>query len=157
MEAETLWLESYEGEVLGEALFSRLAEREDDPERRRQLQVLTVLERSTKELATPVLARRGLTCDVESVRAAAFEMAHAVVALPWAQFLGSFQPVISEYLARYRRLVDLADDGAERAIAEAYVQHELALETFLRRALGEEPGDPTDVILDLPHVAAAAT
>ena len=156
MEADDLWLQSYEGEVLGETLFSTLAEREEDPHRRAQLEVLTLLERSTKELAAPVLTRRGLACDVETVRAGAIGMADAVTSLSWAEFLGSFQPVISQYLARYRRLVDLAGDDEERAVAQTYVEHELALETFLRRELGQEPGDPAQAIFDLPHVAAAA-
>jgi hypothetical protein len=41
-----LWRQAYEGEVLGEALFSALADRTEEPERRRQLEVLALLERS---------------------------------------------------------------------------------------------------------------
>jgi hypothetical protein len=153
--AGELWRQAYEGEVLGEALFSALAERTKEPERRRQLEVLALLERSTKELALPVVDRRGIACDVEAIRRAAGELADAVQALAWDDFLGSFQPVISDYLARYCELVELAEDQEERTVAEAYVDHELALESFLRRALGREPGEPSQPILDLPHVAAA--
>jgi hypothetical protein len=81
-------------------------------------------------------------------------MADAVQALAWDDFLGSFQPVISDYLARYRELVGLAEDPEERTVAEAYVAHELALESFLRRAWGGSPASRCS-ILDLPHVAAA--
>ena len=49
----------------------------------------------------------------------------------------------------------LAADDAELAVARAYVAHELALATFARRASGQEPGDPLEEILALPHVAAA--
>ena len=49
MSAEELWVESYQGEVLGEALFGAMAARESDPDRRHQLEVLTLLERTTKE------------------------------------------------------------------------------------------------------------
>ena len=155
-EADMLWREAYEGEVLGETLFATLAEREPDPTRRQLLQVLTRLERSTKELAEPVLAQRGVTTDVDGARANARSLADGVASLAWSDFLGSFQPVISEFLAKYRRLVSLADDDGERAVAEAYVTHELALEVFLHRALGEESGDPVEPILALPHVAASA-
>lgn len=80
-------------------------------------------------------------------------VADAVGAMTWEEFLGSFEPVTTEFLAKYRRLVELASDDDERAIAEAYVAHEEALAAYARRALGREPGDPFGPILALPHVA----
>lgn len=156
--AAELWVEAYEGEVLGEALFGALASRQADAERSHQLEVLTVLERATKELAAPILERRGLArgdsaASVEMGR----ELAAGVADIPWDEFLRSFEPVTSQFLATYRRLVELASDETERAVAEAYVVHEQALMAFVRRALGEEPGEPLEPILTLPHVAAAAT
>lgn len=153
--AEVLWVESYQGEVLGEALFALLAEREQDPGHRHDLEVLTLLERRTKELAEPVLARRGLDGgDTDASRSTAAELADGLVGTSWEDFLGSFEPVISQFLAKYRQLVELAGDEEERAVAEAYVAHELALAAFVRRSLGAEPGDPLARILGLPHVAA---
>jgi hypothetical protein len=156
MERADLWTESYQGEVLGEALFGLLAQSEGDPDHRRQLEVLTVLERSTKELAEPLLRDREIDLgDTEETLAAAKVMANALDDIPWDQFLGSFEPVISEFLARYRRLVEMAPDEEERSIAEAYVAHELALAAFARRELGQEEGEPLELILALPHVTAA--
>ena len=158
MDADALWVESYLGEVLGERLFGLLAERQVDRGRRGQLEVLATLERATKKLAEPVLERRGFApVDVEETISEAALLADAVAALPWEQFLGSFQPVISQFLEKYRQLVELAVDEAERAVAEAYVAHELALATFIRRSLGEEPGEPLEWILALPHVAAVVS
>ena len=158
MEADALWIESYKGEVLGEQLFAALADREVDPGRRRQLEALTILERATKELAQPVLDRRSLVpVDVNETLTEAHALAEAVAALSWEQFLGSFEPVISQFLDKYRRLVELATDDAERAVAQAYVAHELALATFVRRALGEEIGEPLEEIVALPHVAAVGS
>ena len=155
MSAAELWVESYQGEVLGEALFGLLAEREDDPEHRRQLEVLTLLERTTKELAETVFAPRGLDRgDTATTLSTAAQLADGLADTSWNDFLGSFEPVISQFLAKYRQLVGLAEDDAERAIAEAYVAHELALASFVRRSLGQEPGDPLAEILALPHVAA---
>ncbi len=156
MGADELWIESYQGEVLGEALFGSLAEREEDPGRRRQLEVLTLLERSTKELAEPVLGRRALERgDTEASRSAAVALADAVVGMTWDDFLASFQLITDEFLVKYRRLVELASDDVERAVAEAYVAHEVAIASFARRALGQEAGDPLGPILALPHVTAA--
>ena len=39
MSAHDLWVESYQGEILGETLFGLLAEREEDDGRRHQLEV----------------------------------------------------------------------------------------------------------------------
>jgi hypothetical protein len=155
MGAEELWVESYQGEVLGEALFGLLADRQQDSLRKHQLEVLTLLERATKELGEPVLRRRDLDLgDTAATIATAKGYADAVADLPWDKFLGSFGPVTAEFLAKYRQLVDLAEDEDERAIAEAYVAHEEALAAFARRALGSEPGEPLDEILALPHVAS---
>ncbi len=155
MSAAELWVEAYQGEVLGESLFDLLAERETDPEHRRQLDVLTLLERKTKELAEPVFEGRGIDRgDTAASVATAAQFADGLADTGWDDFLASFEPVISQFLSKYRQLVRLAADDAERAIAEAYVAHELALASFVRRSLGQEPGEPLAAILDLPHVAA---
>ena len=154
---EQLWTESYQGEVLGETLFGRLAERQEDPERRRQLEVLTLLERATKELAEPLLERKGYERgDTAATVTRATELAEAVAGMTWEQFLGSFESVTKEFLARYHRILELTDDESERALAQAYVAHEHALCAFARRALGREAGEPLAEILALPHVAAAS-
>ena len=157
MDAAELWVESYQGEVLGEALFGAMAEREEEPERRHQLEILTLLEHATKELADPVFERRGVgRGDTEKTLADARELADAVAHMTWIEFIASIPPVTVNFLAKYRQLVDLATDGQEREIAQAYVAHEEALASFAHRCLGEEAGDPLERILALPHVAAAA-
>jgi hypothetical protein len=166
MRVEELWVESYQGEVLGERLFGLLAERQQNAPRRSQLEALALLERATKELAEPVFERRALDRgDTTSTIAKAKESADALgdlmpglnegVDAAWRQFLGSFEPVISQFLAKYRELVELAADGEELAVAQAYCEHELALAAFARRALGEEVGEPLGEIFALPHVKAA--
>jgi hypothetical protein len=155
MSASELWVESYQGEVLGEALFGTLAERQDDAVRRHQLQILTLLERATKELADPVFERRQLDRgDTAATLVTAAELAEALAGISWEEFLASFEGITTEFLAKYRQLVDLATDDAERQIAQSYVAHEEALAAFARRALGSEPGEPLELILALPHVAA---
>jgi hypothetical protein len=158
MSATELWTESYQGEVLGEALFGWLADREENPERKYQLQMLTLLERATKELAEPVFERRGIPRgDTEGTVAAAVELARGVSDLPWEDFMAGIIPVTVEFLGKYRQLVALAPDAVERQVAEAYVNHEEALASFARRASRQEAGDPVELILALPHVAAAAS
>jgi hypothetical protein len=157
MRAHELWVESYQGEVLGETLFGLLAEREADAGHRRQLEVLTLLERATKELAEPLFASRSLDLGDTAVSVAeATSLAEVVATMTREEFLSSIGPVTDQFLAKYRELVTLATDDNERGIAEAYVAHEEALAAYGRRALGQEAGDPLAPILALPHVAAAS-
>ena len=156
MRASELWIESYQGEVLGEALFSAMADRQEDPERRAQLEVLVDLERSTKQLAEPVFERKGLDRgDTAATLKSASELADALAVMPWAEFVASIEPVTEQFLLKYRELVELATDDFEREIAEAYVAHELALAAFARRASGKESGEPLELIRALPHVTPA--
>jgi hypothetical protein len=156
MGVSELWVESYQGEVLGETFFGLLAGKESDSGRRRELEVLTLLERSTKKLAEPVFERNGFDRgDSEATVAAATELAKAVESLTWEELLGSIVPLTEQFLVKYRELVELADDGADRQVAEAYVAHEEALASFARRGLGQEAGDPLELILGLPHVRAS--
>jgi hypothetical protein len=148
---EELWVETYQGEVYGEAIFGLMADRETDPVRRRQLEVMALLERRTRELAEDVMDRRGL--DRGDVGAAAQETAEAVAAKSWEELLDWIERVTAHYLVSYRELVESAADQAERAVAEAYVAHEEALAAFGRRASGQESGEPLEPILTLPHMA----
>jgi hypothetical protein len=156
MDAADLWMDAYQGEVLGEALFGWLAEREEDPVHRHQLTVLTRLEQSTRALAEPVFDRRGYDRGDAAVSAAAgVELAQGVVAIPWEEFMAGIVPVAVDFLVKYHRMAELADDPDDRAVAEAYIAHEEALATFARRAAGQESGDPLEQLLELPHLAAA--
>lgn len=156
MDRHELWVESYQGEVLGETLFGLLAASETDAVRRHQLEVLALLERATKALAEPVFERHGLDRgDTSATVATATELATAVAGISWEAFLASFEPITTDFLAKYRQLVALASDDFEREIARAYVAHEEALAAFARRALGQEPGEPLQAILALPHVTTA--
>src|SRR5690349_3843970 len=114
MRADELWVESYQGEVLGEALFGLMAQRESDPARRDQLDALTLLERATKELAEPVLDRRGIERgDIDASLATAKEFADALAQTSWEDFLRSLTPVTAQFLAKYEELVSLCDDRSE--------------------------------------------
>jgi hypothetical protein len=155
-DALTLWRESYQGEVLGETLFGTLAAHEQDEERRHQLEVLTVLETATKDIAEPLFDRPGMDRgDLEMTVSAAKQFAEGAMASKWEDFAGAVLAATGTFLEKYHALVDQASDDEERQIAEAYVAHEEALATWARRAMGTEPGDALEEILALPHVIAA--
>jgi hypothetical protein len=152
-----MWVESYQGEVIGEVVFSTLAEDEEDDERRAQLFVLARLERVTKELAQPVFERQGFDRgDIGVAADVGAQLAEVGASISWEDFLGSVESVALQFLDKYLLLVELAPDEFERDIAKAYVAHEEALLAFVDRALGREEGDPLQAILAVPHYVAAS-
>jgi hypothetical protein len=156
MGAHELWIDSYQGEVLGEAFFGWMADHEVDPVHKQQLEVLTRLERATKELAEPVFDRRGFDRgDSEASVAGGREFAAAAADSPWEDVMAAILPITDVFLAKYHELVELAADDVERDIALSYVAHEEALASFARRSLGQEDGEPLQRILALPHMVTA--
>jgi hypothetical protein len=156
VDVAALWTEAYQGEVFGEAIFGGLATRLTDEHERRTLEVLAALERATRQLAEPLLARRGYDPgDTEASLASGAAAVDQLVGLGWEPFVRSITPVADRFLVTYRQIVELTEDPEDLAVADAYVAHELALAAFARRELGEEAGDPLAPILALPHVAAA--
>jgi hypothetical protein len=128
---ESLWVKAYQGEILGEALFARMAEKFDDPGHRHKMQVLATLERRTKEACIPALQRAGISTDPDpnTVRDAD-ALADALDSVSWDEFMVSFEPVLTEFLALYARIGEL--DPSERETADLLVAHELALGEFAR-------------------------
>src|SRR5690349_9435943 len=127
MDAGTLWGEAYQGEVLGEAFFQLLSERQTDPARRHELEVLAELERSTKLLAEPVFERNGYDQggSAETVQTAAGAVDGAAAA-PWEDNLRLIVVVAESFLPKYQQLIELSEDERDRKVARAYVDHELA-------------------------------
>jgi len=154
--AQELWVESYQGEVLGEAFFGWMADHEHEPEHKHQLEVLTQLETATKQLAEPLFERRGYERgDSEATAENGRQLAAASAEASWEDVMSAILPVTEVFLAKYHELVELAVDDAERDVALAYVAHEEALAAFARRSIGREDGEPLQLVLALPHVAAA--
>jgi hypothetical protein len=144
------------GEVLGEALFAALAERcgDDDRDRRVKLDVLTRLERSTKDAMRPALERRGIdTAPDPTVLETAATFAGTAAAMPWHDLLASFEPTTTKYVEVYEAL---GAAGEDPALVELLLAHERALAEFARRELAGDTATSTQPIRELPHVAAAA-
>jgi hypothetical protein len=151
---DDLLIEAYQGEVLGEALFAALAERcaHDEPDRRAKLDVLTRLERCTKDAMRPALERRGVdTTPDADVLATAATFADTAAAMPWHDLLASFEPTTTKYVAVYEAL---GAAGGDPALVDLLLRHERALGEFARRELRGDTETSTQPILGLPHVAA---
>jgi hypothetical protein len=147
-EAVELWVKSYQGEVLGEAYFGHMAEHIDDPVHKAKLEVLTTLERCTKELLAPSMERLGIstvpdpTIAENVVKGTFFDYEGMINVLPGitGQYLG--------YYTRLRQLVEPRD----ASVVDLLIAHELALELFARREAAGELESSLEPIKALSHV-----
>jgi hypothetical protein len=147
----TLWFKAYQGEVSGETLFGRVAALCDDPDHRRKMEVLRLLEARTKEACAPAMIRNGLSTDPDpqTVRDAE-ALGQAVATVPWTDFLGAFESITTQFLALYRRIGEVA--AADLAESELLVAHEEALREFARREIAGRTDDSLALIEALPHM-----
>ena len=102
-----LWVKAYQGEVLGEALFGRIADQLDDEEHTAKMRVLATLERRTKEAIAPALERAGLSTEPDPEIPGARRRPGRAAATPWDDLLATFEPITSQFSAMYRRIGEL--------------------------------------------------
>jgi hypothetical protein len=147
---DVLWVKAYQGEVLGEALFDRMADQIDEEEHKAKMRVLAKLERRTKESIAPALERAGLSTepDPESLRTA--EALSGAAATPWKDLLATFEPITSQFCAMYLRIGEL--DPSESQTSELLVAHELALRSFARAEIEGDTATSLDRINALAHM-----
>jgi hypothetical protein len=147
---DVLWVKAYQGEVLGEALFGRMADQIDDEDHKAKMRVLAELERRTKESMVPALERAGLSTepDPESLRTA--EVLSGAAGTPWHDLLATFEPITAQFCAMYRRIGDLAPSESETS--ELLVAHELALRNFARAEIAGDTATSLDQINALAHM-----
>ena len=151
VELHDLLRKAFEGEVLGEAFFARLALEATDDGQRQKLDALRRLEASTKELLRPALERHGVSTEEDGPRRTAVQLAEVSASLSWHDLLASIEPATADYVAVYMQLRGLVGDD-EQELVDTLVAHEAALGEFCRRELGGEAGHSVDPILALPHV-----
>jgi hypothetical protein len=148
----TLWFKAYQGEVSGEVLFGAVADRTDDPDHRKKLEVLRLLEARTRQACVPAMERNGFPTDPDQKTVSDAEaLAEVAATLSWADFLGAFESITTQFLALYRRIGEVA--VADKAESELLVAHEEALREFARRELAGHTDDSLALIEALPHMS----
>jgi hypothetical protein len=151
---EKLWVQAYQGEVLGERLFEQLADRlqeRGETEHAAKMHVLATLERRTKDAVAPALERAGISIEPEAeMLGAADVLAGALSEGTWDEGMASFEGVTGQYLALYARIGEL--DPAERAASQLLEAHEEALRAFARAELAGETARSLDPINALDHM-----
>jgi hypothetical protein len=142
-------MDMYQGEVLGEALFSRLLETETHPEMRYAYSCLLQLETETKARLRSILVRHGLPIsESESNRAEGASWANSLRTLDKQVFLNKFTEEIAPYAERYSDFAQQA--AAEDAECLQYVaKHEQAIHHFLIGLKTRSPRESISAARDL--------
>ena len=138
-----LLLDAYKGELLGEALFATMAERQDLADHEAQIRTLAAIEGRTAATLQPLVAAAGLECDEEESRALGRELGSA--GGDWLGFVRALHDALPPFLADFVRLRELADDRHDRAFS-TLVAHELAINAFTELELAGHP-DVSGVVL----------
>ncbi len=148
---EKLWVQAYQGEVLGEALFAGIADRLDDGEHARKMQVLATLERRTMEAVAPALERAGIATepDAEMVPLAEALAADSATST-WEELMAAAVTVTGQFIPLYQRIGEL--DPTERTIADLLVDHEVAIRDFARAELAGESATSLQAVHALAHM-----
>lgn len=129
-------MEIYQGEVLGEAMFSGLLA-SAAPQHKAYFEAMLQMETETKARLRPLLVRHGLSLvESEEWRAQGYRDAARLGALGWEDFLATFTAEISVYIEKYQDIADLAP-AEDRPLLGAMVEHE---RKFVRFAVAELTG-----------------
>ncbi len=122
-----------------------------DPEQRANLEVLTSLERCTKELLAPCLERLGIsTVPDPSILEG---VANSGTDFDYRGMLEMLPAITTEYLNYYTRLRQLVEPVDATAV-DLLIAHEMALELFARRELAGDVEHSVDPIRALSHVSS---
>jgi hypothetical protein len=151
-EREALLKKSWEGEVLGEALFVCLQDLL--PEDRHLWTLLSVLEHTVGAMVAPVGVAHGVEIDEDAQRRAGAELAGAVQAGGRDQLLRSALEVVGEYVPLYERLRELLPED-DKWLGDELVTHERAFERLLEDALSDRPDAGAEVRAFLARHGAA--
>ncbi len=147
-----LWVKAYQGEVSGEIVFGGFGASAQDPEHRRKMEVLRLLEARTREACVPAMIRNGLPTDPDPQTVEEAETLVEVVApLAWSDFMGAFEAITTQFLALYRRIGEIS--AADKVESDLLVAHEEALREFARRELAGRTDDSLALIEALSHMS----
>jgi cytochrome P450 len=152
--------EAYQGEVLGEALFALLAEREDAAEGVARWRHLERLERHVKARLRGELEQRGLPTDEDPARRdTGHKLAMGLSALDWEKAREAIAQSVRGDVAELRESIDAAP-AEIREVADFFLGHEQALLDFLegRGALeGRDALEGSDAVESDGALASVAT
>ena len=142
--------EMYQGELVGEAFFSELTRRFQDPGHRYKLATLLQLETETAARLRPTALELGLELFyLDEYRRMCEEFLKGCEGMNWDQFMVYFEKAVGPFVERYAEIAATAP-REYMDLAESMVAHERAIETFARlECSGDSEGALDEVVQQL--------
>lgn len=119
--------ELYQGEVIGEVVFSRLLERFGSADQQYKLGSLLQLETETKARLRPTAMKLGVhLVELDESRAMGEEFNRSFEGMNWRAAMAHLATVVQPYVKRYREIAETAPIDFKE-IADSMVVHEQSI------------------------------
>ena len=143
----------YDGEVLGETVYSAMYAAATNPAEKRKWATLLQLETETKAWLRPHLVAQGVGVEEHTAdRNRAIEIARPYVAMSWDRQMQGMVDEVGQFVATYQSFADEAEARGEAkaaAVCRHMVEHEKAQVAFARRELAGDTATSLEVITPL--------
>jgi hypothetical protein len=147
-------IELYQGEVLGEALFSAMLASAENDNQRLKLGSMLQLETETKARLRPVMVALGLSIEEDpAMREQALATASALADASWTDKMTALNHELgTTFVPRYAEIAEHARAAGNKShakLADSMVVHEAALLELTRRELNGESASSVEPVVKL--------
>lgn len=149
---ETLLRKAFEGEIIGEAMYDRLAVLADNDHRRETARLAAEVERTTADALLPLMTRHGIPFDRHRAWNVGIRYTDESIDKGWHGYFADVLPLAEQALTGMKRLHALSDEQDQIATGRL-VAHEEALLEFVRRELEGVPDSTAPLREYLDHDA----
>ena len=141
----------YQGEVLGEAIFSCYVALEQDAERRYKWGTLLQLETETKARLRPFLTQLGLSVAENDARDRIVDFVKSFASKSWQAHMEEIVKITDLFIGKFREIEKAAPEK-EREVAHSMVVHESAIQKFAQLELASDAAKSlNEVIVQLRY------
>jgi len=139
--------ELYQGEVIGEVVFSRLLARFDTADQQYKLASLLQLETETKARLRPTAMKLGVNLiELEESRDQGEEFDRSFAGMDWRAAMAHLASVVVPYVERYRQIAATAP-AEYRQVADSMVVHEKSVQSFAELEAAGQGDRSLDVVV----------
>jgi hypothetical protein len=139
--------QAYEGELIGEKLYRKLAARSAINQQRAKLNAIADVEKLTTVRLKPIAERLGIHPQESDYQAVVERRANQLAGYSWSAFISKALRDWPPYIARFEALLPLAPVGDEPTI-RLLIEHEVVLVEFVRIEHADEGGSDSLRVLE---------
>jgi rubrerythrin len=123
--------QAYEGELIGEKLYRKLATRAALDQQKAKLNAIADVEMLTNARLRSIAERLGIHPQESEYQATIDRRANELAGYSWSAFISKALREWPPYIARFEAILPLAPPGDETAIRQL-IEHEVVLVEFIR-------------------------